>query len=140
MVFTSWRISCPLARMSCYSQNCFLIIPIMASTSSEIALTKKYCFHQTKNKLFLWKLFSGNSSDGFHLPKIVLIKTQFPQDRILYFNEILHSDLVEMDFLATGKVFFCSEILLSVETVSDISGGQFLQKYYILTNGNWFSG
>ena len=53
MVFTSRKINCPLARISSFSQNCFLFIQIMVSTSSEIALTKKYCFHQAENKLFL---------------------------------------------------------------------------------------
>ena len=45
MVSTSRKISCPLARMSSFSQNCFFFIPKMVSTTSEIALTKKYCFH-----------------------------------------------------------------------------------------------
>ena len=45
IVCTSWKISFPLARMSFFSQNCFFLIPVMVSTSSKIALTKKYCFH-----------------------------------------------------------------------------------------------
>ena len=47
---------------------------------------------------------------------------------------------MEIDFLASGNVFFCSEFFLSVKTVTDISGGQFLKKGHILTNENWFSG
>ena len=42
MFSTSRKITCPLARMSSFSQNCFPLIPIMVSTSSE-ALTKAYC-------------------------------------------------------------------------------------------------
>ena len=37
----SQKLSCPLGRMSLFSQNCFLLIPIMVSASSEIGLTKK---------------------------------------------------------------------------------------------------
>ena len=48
--------------------------------------------------------------------------------------------LVETDFLASGNVFFWSEFFLYLETVTDISEGQFLKKDHILTNENWFSG
>ena len=37
----SRKLSSPLGRMSLFSQNCFLLIPIMVSASSEIGLTKK---------------------------------------------------------------------------------------------------
>ena len=44
--------------------------------------------------------------------------------------------LVETDFLASGNVFFRAESLLQMETVTDVSGGQFLKKGHILTNEN----
>ena len=43
MVFISQKISCPLATISS-SLDCLLLIPIMVSTSSQIALTKKILF------------------------------------------------------------------------------------------------
>ena len=43
MVFTSQKISCPLARISPFL-DCLLLISIMVSTSSKIALTKKILF------------------------------------------------------------------------------------------------
>ena len=49
MISTNQKISCPLARMSPFSQNCFFLIPIMVSTSSAIALAKKHCFHNAEN-------------------------------------------------------------------------------------------
>ena len=66
MIYTSRKISCQLARISSFYQNCFLLIAIMFSTSIKIPLTKKYCFHKTENKFFLWKLFPPG---GFHQPK-----------------------------------------------------------------------
>ena len=44
MFFATQKISCPLARISSFFQNYFLLIPIMVSTSSKIALTKKILF------------------------------------------------------------------------------------------------
>ena len=44
IVFTCREISCPLAIMSSFSQNYSLLIPIMVSTSTEIALAKKILF------------------------------------------------------------------------------------------------
>ena len=43
MVFTSQKISCPLARINPFL-DCLLLISIMVSTSSKIALTKKILF------------------------------------------------------------------------------------------------
>ena len=43
MVSTSQKISCPVARISSFL-DCLLLIPIMVSTSSKIALTKKILF------------------------------------------------------------------------------------------------
>ena len=43
MVFTSQKISCPLARISPFL-DCLLLISTMVSTSSKIALTKKILF------------------------------------------------------------------------------------------------
>ena len=53
VISTSLKVRCPLAIMSSFSQNCFLLIPIMVSSSSEIALTKKYCFHHAENPFAL---------------------------------------------------------------------------------------
>ena len=44
LVSTSQKISCPLARINSFFENCFFLIPIMFSTSSKIALTKKILF------------------------------------------------------------------------------------------------
>ena len=44
MVSTSQKTSCPLARISSFFENCFPLIPIMASTSRKIALIKKTPF------------------------------------------------------------------------------------------------
>ena len=44
MVSATQKISCPLAIISCFFENCFLPIPIMASTSRKIALIKKALF------------------------------------------------------------------------------------------------
>ena len=55
MVSTSRNISCPLAIMSSFSQNCLLLIPIMVSSSSEISLflfplgRKFICTSRVKN-------------------------------------------------------------------------------------------
>ena len=110
-------------------------------------MEKKNGFHQpqnqlstSKNQLFLWKLFSPNSNNGFYQLKIALIKTQFSQDRIFDFNEIIHSDYWKRIFSLVKTVFFCSEFFFWVETIIDISGGQFLKEDYISTNENWFSG
>ena len=43
MVFTSQKISCPLATISSFL-DCLLLFPIMVATSSQIALTKKMLF------------------------------------------------------------------------------------------------
>ena len=60
-ISTSQKINCPLARMSFFSQNCLLHIPIMVSTNNEIALTKNYCFHQAENPFALaeWKILKN---------------------------------------------------------------------------------
>ena len=50
--YFSQKISCPLAIMSSFSQNCFLLIPIMVSTSSEIALAKKIQFPRILKNTF----------------------------------------------------------------------------------------
>ena len=49
------------SKKSSFSQNCFLLIPIMVSTSSEIALTKKYSFHWAENLFALagWRLLKN---------------------------------------------------------------------------------
>ena len=44
LVSTSQKISCPLARINSLFENCLFLIPIMFSTSSIIALTKKTMF------------------------------------------------------------------------------------------------
>ena len=44
LVSTSQKISCPLARINSLFENCLFLIPIMFSTSSIIALTKKKLF------------------------------------------------------------------------------------------------
>ena len=44
MFFATKKISCTLARISSFFQNYFPLIPIMVSTSSKIALTKKILF------------------------------------------------------------------------------------------------
>ena len=49
IVPTSQKISCLLARISCFSENCFFLIPITFSTSSKIALTKKTLFPLGRN-------------------------------------------------------------------------------------------
>ena len=51
--------------MSSFSQNCFLLIPKMVSASSEIALTKKYCFHEIENP--------------FAIAECRILKNTFPQ-------------------------------------------------------------
>ena len=55
------KINCPLARMSSLSQNCFLLIPIMVSASSEIALTKKHYLHLAENPFALagWRILKN---------------------------------------------------------------------------------
>ena len=42
--------------------------------------------------------------------------------------------LVQMDFLAIRNRFLCSEVFPSRETITEISGNQFLKKHLILTN------
>ena len=49
IVPTSQKISCLLARISCFSENCLFLIPITFSTSSKIALTKKTLFPLGRN-------------------------------------------------------------------------------------------
>ena len=44
MVSTSQNVSCPLASISSFFKNCFLLITIMVSTSRRLALTKKILF------------------------------------------------------------------------------------------------
>ena len=44
IVPTSQKISCLLARISSFFENCLFLIPITFSTSSKIALTKKILF------------------------------------------------------------------------------------------------
>ena len=44
IISTGRKSSFPPARISCFFQNCFLLIPIMVSTSSKIVLTKKILF------------------------------------------------------------------------------------------------
>ena len=63
MISTSQHIRFPLARMSSFFQNRFLLIPMMVSTSSEIALIKKYCFHWAENPFALagWKKKKKNT-------------------------------------------------------------------------------
>ena len=48
MVSNSPEISCPIARISFSFENCFLLIPIMVSTSRKIALIKKAVFTRQK--------------------------------------------------------------------------------------------
>ena len=43
MNFTSQKISCPVAIICFFFENCFPLIPIMASTSRKIALKNKHC-------------------------------------------------------------------------------------------------
>ena len=43
MNFTSEKISCPVAIICFFFENCFPLIPIMASTSRKIALKNKHC-------------------------------------------------------------------------------------------------
>ena len=44
IVSTSQKIICPIERMRSFYENCFLVIPILVSTSCKIALTKKMQF------------------------------------------------------------------------------------------------
>ena len=44
IISTGRKSSFPPARISCFFQNCFLLIPIMISTSSKIVLTKRILF------------------------------------------------------------------------------------------------
>ena len=44
IVPASQKISCLLARISSFFENCLFLIPITFSTSSKIALTKKILF------------------------------------------------------------------------------------------------
>ena len=67
----------------------------------------------SNNKLFLLKLFSPNSNNGFHQPKTALIKTQFPQDRILDINKILHSGQWKRIFCLVEKAIFLFRALLN---------------------------
>ena len=46
---TSQKISCLLARISSFLENCFFLIPVTFSTSSKIALTKKTLFPLGRN-------------------------------------------------------------------------------------------
>ena len=43
MASNSREISCPLARVGFFFENCFLLIPTMLATSRKIAVIKKYC-------------------------------------------------------------------------------------------------
>ena len=109
MFSTSRKISCPLGRMSCFSQNCFLLIPIMVSSSSKIALTKNTVSTRQKISSFFENRFPP-------IPVMVstsqkYLRSKFPQDRILDFNDPSFR-LVKTDFLASGNVFFCSEFFL----------------------------
>ena len=69
-----------------------------------------------------------------------MIKTQFAQDRMLDFNEILHSGWWKQIFWLVETVSVCSEFFLYVEIVTKINGSQFLKKDHVLTNENWFLG
>ena len=51
MACPSRKTSCPLARMSSFFENCFLVILIMVSTSSKMALTKEILFPQGRKSV-----------------------------------------------------------------------------------------
>ena len=102
MISTSQKVSCTLAIMSCFSQNCFFLIPTMVSTSSKIVLTKIYCFHYAENPFVLagWRilintfpLYGKAASALKKLKKLVStsrnmvrLKTDFPLISVIVFR------------------------------------------------------
>ena len=53
MVCNSREITCPLARIGFFFENCFPLILIMVSTNRKIAPIKKHFFHSTENPFLL---------------------------------------------------------------------------------------
>ena len=64
----------------------------------------------------------------------------FPSDRKVLFNYIPHSNQWKRIFRLIQTISFVQSFFLLVETVTEISESQFLNKDHILTNSNLFFG
>ena len=76
MVSTSQKISCPLARISSFFENYFLVITIIVSNSNKIILTKKILFPPGRKSVCtsrikdIEKYVSNIGKHGFHFKNI----------------------------------------------------------------------